>query len=156
MTQPVQTRVPVLVQEEAEQVAVEDIVANNENLKLGVQYQLAHSTMVLYAVRTHGDMIGRGLVPKGGLIKHIQNCVIFGFCTQNDTPGHGLIWREGLVQKGWSCVPINTVLLSHDKEPRRRFVLADRACIISLIFQVIFSCRMPRLISPSHHHHHLV
>jgi hypothetical protein len=30
MAQPVQTRVPVLMQEEAEQVAVEDIVAGNE------------------------------------------------------------------------------------------------------------------------------
>jgi len=35
MAQPVQTRVPVLVQEEAEQVAVEDIVAGNEE-DLGV------------------------------------------------------------------------------------------------------------------------
>jgi hypothetical protein len=35
MGQPVQTRVPVLVQEEAEQVAVEDIVAGNEE-DLGV------------------------------------------------------------------------------------------------------------------------
>jgi hypothetical protein len=33
-----------------------------------VPYYLAHSTMVLYAVHTHSDMIGHGFVLKGGLV----------------------------------------------------------------------------------------
>jgi hypothetical protein len=38
-----------------------------------IPYALAHSTMVLYVVHTHSDMLGRGLVLKGGLVTRYRS-----------------------------------------------------------------------------------
>jgi hypothetical protein len=55
VTRPVQTRVPVLVQEAAEQVAVEDIVANKEDLKLGIRFSNLVGQITTRAGKTLSD-----------------------------------------------------------------------------------------------------
>ena len=92
--------------------------------------------MVLYPVPRPSDMIGGGLVLKGGLIKPIQKGIICGFCTQNDTFGRGLICQYGpLLEPG----PVLQIIRYAKHKPYGRIRNRLHSCTLNYLKLTHFS-----------------